>query len=64
MATGQAAGALAAISVSANQDPRGVPHSTLCDLLRAHGAIVPLQEEEKRQAEQDAAVTVVSHKVG
>jgi hypothetical protein len=41
MATGQAAGALAALCAATNCDPRDVPYATLCDLLRANGAIVP-----------------------
>ena len=56
MATGQVAGALAALCVSLSQNPRDVPYSMLCDLLKEHGAIVPAQEKAERQAEQDAAV--------
>ncbi len=41
MATGQAAGALAALSVSAPAEPRDVPHSDLRRLLTEHRAIVP-----------------------
>ena len=41
MATGQVAGALAALCVAKNQDPRNISAKLLCDLLKTHGAIVP-----------------------
>lgn len=41
MATGQAAGALAAISADTDTDPRDVPMATLAECLHAHQAIVP-----------------------
>ncbi|MHB1357529.1 MAG: FAD-dependent oxidoreductase [Anaerolineae bacterium] len=44
MATGQAAGALAALCAATNTDPRDVPYLALCDLLKKHGAIVPQRE--------------------
>ena len=43
MATGQAAGALAALSASRSADPRQVDRAELRDLLRKHGAIVPAE---------------------
>lgn len=41
MATGQAAGALAALAAAMPADPRSVPLSDLRRLLQAHGALVP-----------------------
>lgn len=41
MATGQAAGALAALSASTGVDPEELPISAVHRLLREHGAIVP-----------------------
>jgi hypothetical protein len=41
MATGQAAGALAALAVKRGLDPAVVPMRDLRALLRRHGAIVP-----------------------
>lgn len=45
MATGQAAGAMAALAASRNEEPGDIPMPELRDLLRRHGAIVP--EENK-----------------
>ncbi len=44
MATGQAAGAMAALSVSKGLDPEEVPVANVHELLREHGAIIPEQE--------------------
>jgi hypothetical protein len=41
MATGQAAGAMAALSATRGLDPEGLPLSEVHSLLREHGAIVP-----------------------
>jgi hypothetical protein len=41
MATGQAAGAMAALSVQTGQDPEHLPIPDIRALLRKHGAIVP-----------------------
>jgi hypothetical protein len=41
MATGQAAGALAALAGTQGKDTRDVPLPDLHALLREHGAIVP-----------------------
>ena len=41
MATGQAAGAMAALSASTGVDPAELPMADVYALLREHGAIVP-----------------------
>lgn len=41
VATGQAAGALAALSASTSIDPEALPIADVHALLREHGAIVP-----------------------
>ena len=41
MATGQAAGALAALAVTTNTEASSVPMEDLKNLLEKHGAIVP-----------------------
>jgi len=43
MATGQAAGALAALAARAGIDPEAVPLDDLDALLRQHASIVPLR---------------------
>lgn len=45
MATGQAAGALAALAARAGIDPEAVPLTDLDALLRQHGAIVPERDD-------------------
>ncbi len=49
MATGQAAGALAALAVRAGSDPEDVPLADLDELLRQHDAIVPERDNAKGQ---------------
>jgi hypothetical protein len=49
MATGQAAGALAALAARAGIDPEAVPLTDLDALLRQHDAVVPERDNEEGQ---------------